>query len=89
MQKEYISQLVNFGLRPRFPENLQHLRWAPVGLLWMNFGLRLRFPENLQHLSSGVGSSSALVGSGFVSLRIYSVSGGLRCGLLWVAVTFL
>ena len=33
-----------------FPENLQHLRWAPVGLLLMNFGLRLRFPENLQHL---------------------------------------
>ena len=54
-------------------------------------GLRLRFPENLQHLrvGSGVGSSWALVGSGDVSMRIYSVWGGLRCGLLWVPATFL
>ena len=30
---------MNFGRRLRFPENLQHLRWAPVwappGLLWV------------------------------------------------------
>ena len=121
------SQWVNFGLRPRFPENLQHLRWAPVwapiGLLWVNFGLRLRFLENLQHLKwapvwapigllwvpamllweftafevgSGVGFSGfrrcfyenlqhlrwapvcALVGSGDVSMRIYSILRGHR-----------
>ena len=36
-----------------------------------------------------MGSSWALVGSGDVSMRIYSVSGGLRYGLLWVPATFL
>ena len=66
---------MNFGLRLRFPENLQHLRWAPVwappGSGVGSCGFQRRFYENLQHLRWA--PVWALVGSNDVSMRIYSI----------------
>ena len=49
---------VNFGFRLRFPENLQHLRWAPVwappGLLWVPAVFLWEFTAF--EVGSGVGS---------------------------------